>query len=74
MKPETGQILRRIGLLLEAICLLGLISVSRTNAPPRGFAGFSVVQILTFCLAIGFFFWFVGTATIYLRRKPRNPD
>jgi hypothetical protein len=75
MERATGQILRRFGLLVETICLLGLVSVARDpQQPARTFAGLSVFQWLTFGLVIGFILWFTGTAAIYLKRKPREAE
>lgn len=74
MKPATGQTLRRIGLLLEALCMLGLLSVARGQAPLQEFAGLTQVQYMTAGLVLGFVLWFVGTAAIHWPRKSREPE
>jgi hypothetical protein len=76
MKPATGQVLRRIGLLVETLCLLTLVSLAREKPQPqvRKFAGIELSQWLMAGLALGFALWIVGTATIYRRRKASEPE
>jgi hypothetical protein len=68
MTPQTGQLLRRLGLLIETLSLLGLLSIYRKGVDPGKFAGFSVVQFMTAGIALGFALWLAGTITIYRRR------
>jgi len=74
MKPEIGQIVRRVGLLMEMICLLGLVSLSPEKQAQLTFAGIGPQQVLTWGLVTGFVLWFTGTAAIYWKRKPRGPE
>lgn len=71
MTRETGRVVRRIAYLIEAGCMLGLISIRRQGAEPGQFAGIDLTRWLTGGLALGLSLWAVGTATLYWpRRKP----
>jgi hypothetical protein len=73
LKPATGQILRRVGLLFEALCLLGLISVQRDpQFRLQTFAGLNQVQYMKLGLGVGILLWVVGTLAIHWPRRSNN--
>jgi hypothetical protein len=78
MTKETGRGLRRIGLIVEAVCLLGLLSISRQRVDPADAAKLAQVRMLWMVLAAGiaagFATWAVGTAAIYWPRRPDRGD
>jgi hypothetical protein len=65
MKPATAQNIRRLGLAIEAICLLGLLTIARHQIGPRKFLGLDQSQALIIGLAFGFTLWLVGTVSYY---------
>ncbi|MHC5541620.1 hypothetical protein ACYOEI_25645 [Singulisphaera rosea] len=69
MKRSTGQILRRLGLLTEAVCLLGIVSSAKGKLGPFRVGGNDADQILMVGVAVGFLFWVAGTLAIYWPRK-----
>ncbi|WP_422931273.1 hypothetical protein [Singulisphaera sp. PoT] len=73
MKSVNGQIIRRVGLLLEMICLLGLIA-SRKQQVPALILGVDSQQLFMIGLLSGFVLWFAGTVAIFRQnRKPEKP-
>jgi hypothetical protein len=71
MKPATAQNIRRLGLAVEAACLLGLLTIARQPIGPRKVLGVDQSQALMTGLALGFTLWLVGTASYYWpKRKP----
>jgi len=62
MKPATGLILRRVGLLIEFACLLAFVTL------PGGrevFSGVDLKRMLIAGVAVGFVLWLVGMAAIW---------
>jgi len=75
MRPETSRMLRRIAYLIEAACMLGLVSIARRGDEPGRFAGIPLRQWLSGGLALGLTLWAVGTTTLYWpRKKTREPE
>jgi hypothetical protein len=70
MKPATGGILRRVGLLIEMACLLVLVTQSDES---RRIAGVSVRHILLAGAAVGFVLWGAGL-TLIMRAARRPPE
>jgi len=62
MKPVTGMILRRVGLLIEMICLLAFMTV---RDDPEAFAGVGLKRALIAGIALGFALWIAGMASIW---------
>ncbi len=61
MKPVAGLILRRVGLLIEIICLLAFITLPDDR---QVFAGVDARRVLISGVALGFVLWIVGMASI----------
>jgi len=62
MKSITGLILRRVGLLIEMVCLVAFVML------PDGreiMAGVDVKRVLLAGVALGFVLWVVGVASIW---------
>lgn len=74
MKRSTGQILRRLGLLTEAVCLLGIVSSAKGRLGPVRVAGVDADQALMVGVAVGFLLWVAGTIVIYWPRKRPGPE
>ena len=75
MRPETGRMLRRIAYVLEAVSMLGLLSIARRGGEPGRFAGLAAAQWLSAGLALGLSLWVVGTTILYWpRKRTRRPD
>jgi hypothetical protein len=78
MTKETGRSLRKIGLIVETVCLLGLVSISRQKVDPADAAKLAQIRmfwmVLAAGIAAGFVTWAVGTAAIYWPRRPRGQD
>lgn len=77
--PPSGQILRRLGLLTEAACLLGLLALARGRLPAEPYPGGPANHLtLKIGLAVGFALWAAGTLRIYWpparRRDPADRD
>jgi hypothetical protein len=73
MTPATGQTLRRLGLLVEAVCLLGLLSLARGNVGlVRAGWPLDPSVLLAAGLAVGFTLWLTGTLAIYWPRRDRS--
>ena len=69
MTPARAQSLRRIGLVIEVLCMLGLLSLARGKIDIwRGFP-IEPSRFLSVGLGIGFLFWVTGTVAIYAARK-----
>ena len=77
MTAAHGQILRYVGLLLEALCVLGLLSVRGGRFDFLKRSGMDPSTVLMIGLALGFGLWVVGTFVIQrerLKRKSRGSD
>jgi hypothetical protein len=63
MRPAVGQWLRRLGLLMELIAVVGTLATRGEGA----FLGSAQRDqyALFGCFAIGFLIWVTGTAAIY---------
>lgn len=62
MRPITGMILRRLGLLIEMVCLLAFVTLPKDR---EAFAGVDLRRVLIAGVALGFVLWIVGTASIW---------
>ncbi|MFO0909376.1 MAG: hypothetical protein U0794_13665 [Isosphaeraceae bacterium] len=74
MPHRGGQTFRRMGLLIEAVCMLGLISVARGNNEGWRRSGLDPSIILTAGLAVGFMLWAFGTFLNLQERRRLNSD
>lgn len=74
MTAAGGQMVRRLGLLIEAVCMLGLVSVARGNgASLRSALRMDPGTVLVTGLALGFCVWAFGTFQILqARRRARS--
>jgi len=68
MKPVTGLILRRVGLLIEFTCLVLFVT---TRDRHQMVAGIEMSRVLIAGVAIGFVLWVVGLVRI--RSSARLP-
>ncbi len=69
MTPARGQFLRRVGLVIEVLCMLALLSLARGKVDIwRGFP-IEPSRFLSGGLAAGFALWVTGTVAIYAGRK-----
>jgi hypothetical protein len=68
----TGQTLRRLGLLVEAACVLGLLADARGRLPHPGRLPFDPGLALGVGLGFGFCLWMAGTLAIYWPSRHRN--
>jgi hypothetical protein len=59
MKPATGQVLRGVGLAIEAVCLAAFLAIGDT-----GWAGTDVRLALKLGVALGVALWVAGWAII----------
>ena len=73
MNLTLAQNLRRIGLAIEALCLLSLLAFPQ-KVELKPFMGIDQSRILMVGLALGFAVWLVGTASIYWPRKDDPSD
>jgi hypothetical protein len=72
MGPVTALNVRRLGLIIEAVCMLALLSVFRRNAPePELVLGVPVYRLFQVGLGFGLILWIVGTVT-YARAKRKG--
>ncbi len=62
MKPRTGLILRRVGLLIEIACLLAFVTLPDDREVA---AGVDVRRVLIAGVALGFVLWVVGMTWIW---------
>ncbi len=62
MKPTTGLILRRVGLLIEMVCLLAFVTLKDDH---EVFAGLDLKRVLIAGITLGFVLWFAGMASIW---------
>ena len=62
MKPVTGMTLRRVGLLIEMVCLLAFVTLKDDR---EIFAGVDLRRALIAGIALGFVLWIVGMASIW---------
>ena len=69
MKPATGPILRRVGLLIEIACLLAFVTLPDDR---EVFAGVDARRVLIAGVALGFVLWVVGTASISSAGRTRG--
>ena len=69
MTPARGQLLRRIGLVIEVLCMLGLLGLARGK--DEIWKGFPLdpSRFLSVGLGVGFLFWVTGTVAIVAGRK-----
>ncbi len=73
MNANTALTVRRLGLTIEVVCLLGLLSVYRSqDIEPKRFLGITLGQALTTGLALGFTLWVLGTITYYYWKYKRK--
>ena len=68
MTPASGQRLRRLGLLIELIAVIGLLTTGRGKGDLLASGRLDSHTFLAGCLAIGFVIWLTGTL-IYWRRR-----
>jgi hypothetical protein len=61
MTPAAGPTLRRVGLLIEMVCLVALVT---RGDDPWSLAGITVRQALIGGVALGFVLWAVGLALL----------
>ena len=71
MTPITGQILRRVGLVIEVLCMLGLLSVMRGRVDFWQKHGIDPSIALTIGLGCGFVVWSIGTYILVKGRRDR---
>ena len=69
MTPAQGQTLRRAGLVLEALCVLGLLALARGKVQIGKGSGLDPSLVMAAGLGLGFVLWAVGTAAIYRGRR-----
>ncbi len=69
MKPATALNLRCLGLAIEAVCLLGLLTIVREKIEPWRFLGIDQSQALMAGLAIGIALWLMGTVSYYWPKR-----
>jgi hypothetical protein len=70
MKPVTGLILRRVGLLIEIACLLAFVTLPDDRVV---FAGVDARRLLVGGIAVGFVLWIVGmTSIMFSARRTRG--
>ncbi len=74
MTPARAQTLRRIGLTVEVLCMLGLLGLARGRAEIWNGFPMDPSRFLTLMLGIGFLIWVAGTSGLYLgRKRESNP-
>jgi hypothetical protein len=72
MYQVLGPVLRRVGLIIEVLCILALLSVSRGKTEFWQKTGLDPVVTLRIGLGIGILVWTAGTILIVRsRRGPR---
>lgn len=71
MAPATALNVRRLGLLIEAVCMLAVLSLFRNNAQPELVLGVPLYRFFQAGLALGFILWCVGTIS-YRRARERG--
>jgi hypothetical protein len=64
MNSATGQTLRRLGLLIEAVSIFGILSVRRGNVGVWQRSGLDPSVVLTAAFVVGFVMWLAGTVLI----------
>ncbi len=62
MKPITGLILRRVGLLIEIACLLAFVTLPDDREVS---AGVDLRRLLIAGVTLGFILWIVGMTWIW---------
>ena len=72
MRPATAMNVRRLGLIVEALCMFGLLSAYRREDIALAF-GVPVFRIFQGGLIVGFILWFVGTMA-YRRALGNSPN
>jgi hypothetical protein len=61
MGPVTAVNVRRLGLILEAVCMLGIVSITRRNAVAETVAGVPLFRVFQVGLGLGLVLWCIGT-------------
>jgi hypothetical protein len=69
MRPATGLILRRVGLLIEMACVLGF---AMTRDSPRKIGGTDARQLLLAGAVVGLVVWIVGLAVLQIEARRRR--
>jgi hypothetical protein len=69
MNSITGQILRRVGLVIEVLCMLGLLSVARGRVEFWQKHGIDPVIALRVGLGCGLIVWSIGSYIIIKSRR-----
>jgi hypothetical protein len=72
MTPARGQILRRIGLVIEVVCVVALLNPAPVKVEVWRRFGVDPIRPLWIGLAIGFALWITGTAAIFAGRKRQD--
>ena len=72
MAAPKGQTYRRLGLMIEVVCMLGLLSVARGNTGFWIGVGLDPSLVLACGLALGFAFWAFGTYLILKDRQTKR--
>ena len=68
MSLRTARILRRAGLLIEAVALFGFVAVNRLNVGGDRDSFFHPASLCAIALCVGFFVWALGTGMSYRAR------
>jgi len=72
MRPATALNIRRLGRIIEAVCLLAAIPLFRKNtAGPELVPGVPLYWLLVAGFGFGFILWCVGTVA-YQRARQRG--
>jgi hypothetical protein len=69
MTLQSGQALRRLGLIIEAVAMLGLLTVARNKGDLFKGGQLDPGFWMAVCLAVGFGIWLSGTLAIYQARR-----
>lgn len=72
MTAATGQVLRRTGLVVELLCMFGLLSARQGKLASWGRLGVDPSTALGVGFGLGFVVWAVGTFAIYRARGERK--
>lgn len=72
MNAATGQVLRLLGMTLEALSLLGILSVWRGNVDIEKWLGFNPAVPLQGLFLLGLILWIIGLQMIRKDRRRRR--